>query len=87
MVFNKISYENIKTFSLKRNGEVIYINDEGVNIKENDIITLKIKKVSRIKPSTFYIEGYSPDVIYDRKAENTESELDYKNLPQEIEVE
>lgn len=87
MVFNKISYENIKTFSLKRNGEVIYINEEGVNIKENDVITLKIKKVSRIKSSTFHIEGYSPDVIYDRKAENTESELDYKNLPQEIEVE
>mgnify|MGYP003485149046 FL=1 len=43
--------------------------------------------MSRIKSSTFYIEGYNPDVIYDRKAENTESELDYKNLPQEIKVE
>ena len=47
---------------------------------------IKINKVTRTKESILIIEGENPDVIYDRFNENVESELDFKNLSHEIEV-
>jgi hypothetical protein len=86
MIFNKLSFDNIRSHVIKNNDEEIIITEEGVRIKENDIIRIKISKVSRTKASQLVIEGYSPDIIYDRFNENVESELDFKNLPHEIEV-
>lgn len=86
MIFNKLSFDNVRTHVIKNNDEEILITEEGVKIKENDVIRIKISKVSRTKVSQLIIEGYSPDIIYDRFDENVESELDFKNLPHEIEV-
>jgi hypothetical protein len=86
MVFNKLISENIKNCTIKSNDEDIFIDENGVNIKENDVIQIKINKITRTKPSTIVIEGYNPDVIYDIMDENKESEIDFKNLSHEIEV-
>lgn len=86
MVFNKLSYNNIRSHVIRNNDEDIFITEEGVAVKENDVIKIKIAKVSRAKVSQLIIEGYSPDVIYDKNDDNVESELDFKNLSHEIEV-
>lgn len=86
MVFNKLSYNNIRSHVIRNNDEDILITAEGVAVKENDVIKIKIAKVSRAKVSQLIIEGYSPDIIYDKKEDNVESELDFKNLSHEIEV-
>lgn len=87
MVFNKLSYDNIRSHVIRNNDEDILITEEGVAVNENDVIKIKIAKVSRAKISQLIIEGYSPDVVYDKKNDNVESELDFKNLSHEIEVE
>lgn len=86
MVFTKITSENINSSILKCNDDKILVSNNEVSVKENDVITVKISKISRIKSSTLIIEGYNPDVIYDTMDENKESEIDFKNLPHEIEV-
>ena len=86
MVFNKLSYNNIRSYVIRNNDENILITEEGVVVKENDVIKIKISKVSRVKVSQLIIEGYSPDIIYDKNNDNVESELDFKNLSHEIEV-
>lgn len=86
MVFNKLSYDNIRSHVIRNNDEDILITKEGVVVNENDVIKIKIAKVSRAKISQLIIEGYSPDVVYDKKNDNVESELDFKNLSHEIEV-
>lgn len=86
MVFNKLSYDNIRSHVIRNNDEDILITEEGVAVNENDVIKIKIAKVSRAKVSHLIIEGYSPDVVYDKKNDNVESELDFKNLSHEIEV-
>lgn len=86
MVFNKLSYDNIRSHVIRNNDEEILITEKGVAVNENDVIKIKIAKVSRAKISRLIIEGYSPDVVYDKKNDNVESELDFKNLSHEIEV-
>lgn len=86
MVFNKLSYNNIRSHVIRKNNEDILITEEGVVVNENDVIKIKITKVSRIKNSQIIIEGYSPDIVYDKKNDNVESELDFKNLSHEIKV-
>ena len=86
MVFNKVTNENIRTSTIKINGEVVELGGDEINVVDGDIIEVKITKINRLKPSLLCIEGYSPDVIYDRNDENVESDLDFKNLPHEIDV-
>ena len=86
MVFTSITFSNIRTYTLKNNDEDIVINDNEVHIKENDVISLKINRILTDKVSVVEINGYNPDVIFDRMNENPESILDFKNLPQEIEI-
>lgn len=86
MIFKNVTFSNIRSYNIKRNDDDIVITDEGVFIKENDVITLKISKVSKNKTSKIMIEGYNPDVIYDKLNEVIESEIENKNLPHEIEV-
>lgn len=86
MIFNKISIDNVRSCVIKVNGETVEITEDGVEVKEGDVIGVKIVKISRIKSSILIIEGFSPDIIYDRYDENVESDLDFKNLPHEIEI-
>lgn len=86
MVFNNVTNENIRTSIIKINGEVVEFGRNEINVVDGDIIEIKITKINRLKPSLLCIEGYNPDIIYDRKEENIESDLDFKNLPHEIEV-
>lgn len=75
--------ENIKTYIVKVNDNTVIFDDE-VELKNGDIISLKIKKINRLKPSKLIIEGYSPDIIYDSKEDNPEIESDNKNVINEI---
>lgn len=60
MTFNKIHGENLRVFTLKVNDEIISdIND--FKVKENDEISVKIKKINDLKNTTVYIEGYSSE--------------------------
>ena len=86
MTFTKITNENIRNYTLKVNSELVELGDSEINVVEGDIIGVKINKVNRTKPATLFIEGYSPDIIYDKKEDNPESILDLKNLSHEIEI-
>ena len=86
MVFSGITSENVRTSLVKVNGDTVEIEGNEVKVKDGDIIEVKITKVNRLKSSLLVIEGYSPDVIYDRNDENVESDLDIKNVTQEIDV-
>lgn len=86
MIFDDLLCENIRSYSIKCNDENIVVTNKGVLIKENDVIKIKITKISKSKISKITIDGRNPDVLYDRKEDNVESELDFKNLPHEIEV-
>ena len=84
MTINKIYGENIRTYTMKINDNAVNINDGDIVLKENDIVSVKIKKINSLKNTFLYIEGYNPDVIYDSKEDLMESELDEKNISQEI---
>lgn len=86
MVFNKLIFDNIRTAFIRCNDEDIIIDGNEVIVKENDVISIRINKILKSKSSKIIIEGYSPNIIYDRNNEKVESELDFKNLPHEIEV-
>lgn len=86
MIVEKVLTENIRTWSMKVNDEVVWLDDCGYELKENDKVTIKIKKISNLKNAVMYIEGYSPDIIYDSKEEIPESEIDFKNYDVEIEI-
>ena len=79
-----ITTENVKTYIFKVNDNTVIIDDCEIKLKNGDIITLRIKKINRLKSSKLIIEGYSPDIIYDSKDDNPEIESDNKNVINEI---
>lgn len=84
MYIEKIYGENIRTWAIKLNDDVIFIDECGYEVKENDKITVKIKKVNNLKPAVIYFDGFDSDVIYDRKNDDPESMLDFKNYSEDI---
>jgi hypothetical protein len=86
MVFSQVSGENVKSSVIKVNDEKIFMSEDGVSVKEGDDIYVKITPISTAKQSTLFIDGFSPNTIYDVKDNNVESTLDYKNLSYEIDV-
>ena len=86
MTFLHIKTENVRNYTLKVNDELVELNDNEINVVEGDVISIKINKVNKSKSSMLFIEGYSPDIIYDKKEDNPESILDLKNLSHEIEI-
>ena len=83
MMFTKIHGDNLRTYTLKVNDDITILEDE-VRVNENDKISIKIKKINSLKDTTLYIEGYNPDIIYDKQDDIKESVLDEKNISQEI---
>ena len=84
MNINKIYGENVRTHILKVNEEIAFFDDGEIRVQENDVLNIKIKKINNSKESVLFLEGYSPDIIYDSKKDLMESELDAKNISQEI---
>lgn len=86
MTFTKISGENIKSSVLKINNEEAFLGKDSVTVEQGDEIYVKITPISRAKDSILFIDGFNPNVIYDIKDNNVESNLDYKNPSYEIDV-
>lgn len=87
MAFNGIVCENVRTYLMKINDNIVNPEEGEIIVNDGDVIKLKITKINRLKTSTVFIDGYSPDIIYDVKDDVVESDLDFKNNPNEIEVE
>ena len=83
MMVNKINLTNIRTYSLKINDEKVNFN-ENLLLKEGDKITFKINRVNNTKFAKILVEGYNPNVVYDRKNDIPESVLDEVNISKEI---
>lgn len=87
IMIDKIKTENVRTCIVKVNDEIVILDNCSYELKENDKVSVKIKKVSYIKGAAIYIDGYEPNIIYDSKEDNPESLLDFENHDIEIEVE
>lgn len=85
MVISKYKMENIRSCKLHVNDEIVEFG-ENISFKENDVITFNIKPINVLKPSRIEIDGYHPDVIFDKREDNPESVLDETNISQEIEI-
>jgi hypothetical protein len=86
MTFTNYEGDNIRSCIIKVNDEPIVLNNNKVSVKENDVINIKITKINNSKSSRLIINGYNDDIIYDRKDDIVESELDFKNISNEIEI-
>lgn len=85
MIVTGHSSDNIRVCKLMINGESIKITDIE-NFKENDEISVSIKPINPNRGCLFVIEGYNPDVFYNKDNYIPESILDETNLVQEIEI-
>ena len=85
MVFEKIEMTNVRTYSMYCNDIQFKIGDV-IEVHEGDVIKIKIKRVRRDNSVLITIDGYNPDVIFDKKDDFPESELDAKNFSSEIEI-
>jgi hypothetical protein len=84
MNITKIYGENIRTYHIKVNDEVVEMVDGSIKVKENDVIAIKVKKINSMKGAVLYLEGVNPDNVYDSRKDLMESQLDEKNISQEI---
>jgi hypothetical protein len=87
MIFTKITGENIKSYVIKSNDNVLVLDENGFLVNDGDVISLKIVRIRPNELSTIIIDGYSPDVIYNKKEDEMESVLDNKNYSLDIEIE
>lgn len=86
VLLTKLETENVRTYKITVNDDLVEFSDEGVLLNNGDIVNVKITRINKLKPCKVVFYGENPDIVYDKKNDIPESVLDETNISQEIEV-